>query len=109
MAEPWQQQLVTAREPGLRHGRWLWLALGAFVLVSLLFMLALVHPARALGLPIQAWWPHAWPLWAQALLMVLPVDFLRYWLHRMCCGAPLAVIVWDLLFGTWFLPREPRR
>ncbi len=51
-------------------------------LVSLGFMLALVAPARALDLPVQAWWPHAWPLWMQALLMVLAVDFLRYWLHR---------------------------
>ena len=51
-------------------------------LVSLGFMLALVTPARALDLPVQAWWPHAWPLWTQALLMVLAVDFLRYWLHR---------------------------
>jgi sterol desaturase/sphingolipid hydroxylase (fatty acid hydroxylase superfamily) len=30
------------------------------------------------------WWPHQWPLFAQALLMVLAVDFLRYWLHRAC-------------------------
>lgn len=51
-------------------------------LVSLLFMLALVEPAAALELPVQAWWPHTWPLWAQALTMVLAVDFLRYWLHR---------------------------
>ncbi len=30
------------------------------------------------------WWPHDWPLFGQALLMVLAVDFLRYWLHRAC-------------------------
>jgi sterol desaturase/sphingolipid hydroxylase (fatty acid hydroxylase superfamily) len=30
------------------------------------------------------WWPHAWPLAAQAILMVLAVDFVRYWLHRAC-------------------------
>ncbi len=53
-------------------------------LLSLLFMLALIQPARALGLPIHTWWPHTWPLWSQALLMVMAVDFLRYWLHRMC-------------------------
>jgi len=51
-------------------------------LVSLLFTLALVEPARALDLPIQQWWPHGWPIWSQAILMVLCVDFLRYWLHR---------------------------
>ncbi len=32
----------------------------------------------------SAWWPHQWPLFGQALLMVLAVDFLRYWLHRAC-------------------------
>lgn len=32
----------------------------------------------------SAWWPHGWPLAAQALAMVLAVDFVRYWLHRAC-------------------------
>ncbi len=32
----------------------------------------------------SAWWPHEWPLFGQALAMVLAVDFLRYWLHRAC-------------------------
>lgn len=51
-------------------------------LVSLLFALALIEPARALDLPVQSWWPHGLPIWLQAVLMVLAVDFLRYWLHR---------------------------
>lgn len=51
-------------------------------LVSLLFLMVIVQPARALQLPVQAWWPHTWPVWAQVVLMVLAVDFLRYWLHR---------------------------
>jgi len=29
-------------------------------------------------------WPQEWPLSAQVLLMVLAVDFMRYWLHRAC-------------------------
>lgn len=29
-------------------------------------------------------WPHTWPLPAQALLMILSVDLMRYWLHRAC-------------------------
>jgi sterol desaturase/sphingolipid hydroxylase (fatty acid hydroxylase superfamily) len=29
-------------------------------------------------------WPHAWPLAAQIVAMVLIVDFIRYWLHRAC-------------------------
>lgn len=28
-------------------------------------------------------WPHGWPIWAQAALMLLVSDFLRYWLHRL--------------------------
>lgn len=49
--------------------------------------------AAGLALAIAAWthehypsplWPHQWPLFGQALLMVLAVDFLRYWLHRAC-------------------------
>jgi sterol desaturase/sphingolipid hydroxylase (fatty acid hydroxylase superfamily) len=51
-------------------------------LVGFVFTYALIGPARALHLPISALWPHAWPIWSQALLMILVVDFLRYWLHR---------------------------
>jgi sterol desaturase/sphingolipid hydroxylase (fatty acid hydroxylase superfamily) len=32
----------------------------------------------------SVWWPHSWPLAAQIGVMVLVVDFLRYWLHRAC-------------------------
>jgi sterol desaturase/sphingolipid hydroxylase (fatty acid hydroxylase superfamily) len=51
-------------------------------IVSFLFVYALIEPARALDLPIQTLWPHRWPVWTQAILMILAVDFLRYWLHR---------------------------
>lgn len=50
--------------------------------VGFLFAYLLIEPVRALDLSVAAWWPHAWPLWAQVLLMILAVDFLRYWLHR---------------------------
>jgi sterol desaturase/sphingolipid hydroxylase (fatty acid hydroxylase superfamily) len=51
-------------------------------LVGFFFTYVLIEPARRLNLPIAALWPHAWPVWIQAVLMVLVVDFLRYWLHR---------------------------
>jgi sterol desaturase/sphingolipid hydroxylase (fatty acid hydroxylase superfamily) len=52
-------------------------------LIGFLFVHLLVAPAKALDLPIAAIWPHGWPIWLQAVLMVLVVDFLRYWLHRL--------------------------
>jgi sterol desaturase/sphingolipid hydroxylase (fatty acid hydroxylase superfamily) len=51
-------------------------------LVSFLFVYLLIEPARALDLPVTGLWPHGWPVWIQAILMVLTVDLLRYWLHR---------------------------
>ena len=51
-------------------------------LVGFLFAYALVEPARSLSLPMARFWPHDWPIWVQAVLMVLTVDFMRYWLHR---------------------------
>ena len=51
-------------------------------LVSFLFVYLLIAPAQALDLPITGLWPHGWPIWAQAVLMVLVVDLFRYWLHR---------------------------
>jgi sterol desaturase/sphingolipid hydroxylase (fatty acid hydroxylase superfamily) len=36
----------------------------------------------------SGWWPHHWPLAAQAIVMVLAVDFVRYWIHRACHHYP---------------------
>ena len=51
-------------------------------LVGYFFVSLLIEPARRLDLPMASLWPHGWPLWTQAVLMVLVVDFLRYWMHR---------------------------
>lgn len=51
-------------------------------ILTLLAVLLLITPIREMGLPMQDWWPHHAPLWAQVVLMVLLADFLRYWLHR---------------------------
>jgi sterol desaturase/sphingolipid hydroxylase (fatty acid hydroxylase superfamily) len=32
----------------------------------------------------SSWWPHSWPIAAQIIIMVVAVDFIRYWLHRAC-------------------------
>lgn len=50
--------------------------------VALLFVLLLIEPLHAVGMSTSVLWPHAWPVWAQAALMLLAADFLRYWLHR---------------------------
>jgi sterol desaturase/sphingolipid hydroxylase (fatty acid hydroxylase superfamily) len=49
---------------------------------AFLFAYLLIEPARSLELPFSALWPHRLPIWVQAVLMVLVVDLLRYWLHR---------------------------
>ena len=35
------------------------------------------------GWGMSVWWPHDWPVPTQTMLMVLIVDGLRYWLHRL--------------------------
>jgi sterol desaturase/sphingolipid hydroxylase (fatty acid hydroxylase superfamily) len=50
--------------------------------VAMLFVLLMIEPLNAAGLTYTGLWPHAWPVWAQAALMLLAADFLRYWLHR---------------------------
>jgi sterol desaturase/sphingolipid hydroxylase (fatty acid hydroxylase superfamily) len=51
-------------------------------LLSLLAVVAIASWRHAEG--ANALWPHEWPLAAQILLMVIAVDFVRYWLHRAC-------------------------
>ena len=50
--------------------------------VGFAFTYALIEPARALDLPLARLWPHGLPIWLQAVLMILVVDFVRYWIHR---------------------------
>src|SRR5687768_121377 len=50
-----------------------------FMAAAVLALSAWTHENFASGL-----WPHQWPLLAQMVLMVLAVDFVRYWLHRAC-------------------------
>lgn len=50
--------------------------------VAFLFVLFLLQPLAAAGLVFHGLWPQTWPVWAQAALMLVAADFLRYWLHR---------------------------
>lgn len=64
--------------------------LSYMVLVQVLLPLALaplaiamlIEPLHALLPTLHAYWPHQWPVAAQAVLMLFGADFLRYWLHR---------------------------
>jgi sterol desaturase/sphingolipid hydroxylase (fatty acid hydroxylase superfamily) len=72
-------------EPGDLGVDFLFLALVQLALpplVRFFFTATLLGPAAALNLPTGTLWPHQWPLWLQTVLMILAVDFMRYWLHR---------------------------
>jgi ornithine lipid hydroxylase len=43
--------------------------------------------------PFAGIWPHDWPVFAQALLLITSADFMRYWLHRLSHTAP---VLWRL-------------
>jgi sterol desaturase/sphingolipid hydroxylase (fatty acid hydroxylase superfamily) len=51
----------------------------ALAAVTVIAIAGWMHERLANG-----WWPHAWPLWVQVAVVVLAVDFMRYWLHRAC-------------------------
>lgn len=53
------------------------------LLVTVLLLSSWTHAHTAAG-----FWPHGWPLMVQTVVMVLVVDFLRYWLHRACHRFP---------------------
>ena len=50
--------------------------------LSFFVAITLLETLRAHNLTFDAYWPFEWPIVAQALLMLLISDFLRYWLHR---------------------------
>jgi sterol desaturase/sphingolipid hydroxylase (fatty acid hydroxylase superfamily) len=51
-------------------------------LLTILTTVYLVSSAPAHGLRLDGYWPHAWPVWIQMLLMMFVADFFRYFLHR---------------------------
>jgi len=55
----------------------------ALAAVAVLAIAAWTHEHNRLPL-----WPHDWPLLGQALVMVLGIDLVRYWLHRACHHYP---------------------
>lgn len=57
--------------------------------MAMLFVLLVIEPLHAAGLVFTGGWPHTWPVWAQAALMLIAADFLRYWLHRASHRLPL--------------------
>ena len=51
----------------------------ALIVAAVLLLESFAHATSP-----SIWWPHTWPLAAQVGVMVLAVDFVRYWLHRAC-------------------------
>ncbi len=51
-------------------------------LLSMATVFVLFDLFKGQGWVLHLWWPHGWAVPAQTILMVLVVDGLRYWLHR---------------------------
>lgn len=56
-------------------------ALAGEVVGNLVIVTAAVALAATLP-PVVELWPHAWPVGAQVILLILAADFLEYWRHR---------------------------
>ena len=61
--------------------------------VAWFITIELAHYLQANQITLLSVWPHAWPLWAQVLLMLFTADLLRYCLHRACHDLPF---LWKL-------------
>ena len=51
-------------------------------ILSISVVIALSDYLRTNSLSVEGFWPHDYPVMAQAFLMLLAADFPRYWLHR---------------------------
>ena len=51
-------------------------------LLSFFVAIMLLGYLKTKGVTLDRYWPHHYPPFIQAILMVLSADFLRYWLHR---------------------------
>lgn len=58
------------------------------------FLLAVLLASRVgPDAPLGGLWPRDWPVLAQALLLIVAADFMRYWLHRAAHTVP---VLWRL-------------
>ena len=63
-----------------------YMLLGQVLLERLLFFVAffgMATLASTVTWQIPGVWPYEWPIWIQAILLLVIGDLLRYWLHRM--------------------------
>lgn len=74
----------------VRQDLWFMIAV-QMVLPKLLALGVALLAVDAVGraAPLAAYWPHHLPVWAQAALMLLGAEFLRYWLHVAAHRRPL--------------------
>ncbi len=56
------------------------IALERLLTLGSLFVVAWLAGAATWSFP--GWWPYQWPLWVQAVVVLVLGDFVRYWLHR---------------------------
>jgi sterol desaturase/sphingolipid hydroxylase (fatty acid hydroxylase superfamily) len=61
----------------------------AFPRVLGFFIVLLLANQIGADAPFAEIWPREWPVAAQALLLIISADFMRYWLHRLSHTAPL--------------------
>lgn len=68
----------------------LYMALIQVVMPRLLGFLIVLFLANQVGqaAPFVGMWPQEWPIPAQALLLIMSADFMRYWLHRLSHVTP---------------------
>ena len=62
-----------------------YMLLGQVLLEQLLVLSALLAIASIVsttGWHFEGLWPVSWPIWVQAILVLVLGDFLRYWMHR---------------------------
>ena len=73
----------------------LYTALIQIAIPRLLGFIIVVYLANRVGqaAPFAGIWPREWPIAAQACLLIISADFMRYWLHRLSHTAP---ILWRL-------------
>lgn len=50
-------------------------------LLSFFFAVSILHWLISKNLTIEFIWPHSFPFYVQAIIMILVADFFRYWLH----------------------------
>lgn len=86
---PHRREWLSGRDDVLNDSAYMLMQIAVPLLMTFTLAFWLIEIFHSRQTALTSIWPHDWPVWGQAIIMLLTAEFLRYWLHRLAHEWPL--------------------